>query len=97
MIKKFKKLVTKVIRNIQTRNQNKFIDLLGDEYSYVKAVRIWQEGAGELQLIATHLMIEKTTKGNLSSEELQNYNEGITDFLNFLANCDKTYYAKDDK
>ena len=79
-----KENITKVIKNMQKIPQDNCESVLGSDYGLVEVSKVWENTSGYFHLIAAYIIYKKMSKKGISSDDLDNYKEGIADLLKFL-------------
>ncbi len=59
------------------------LKVLGNTVSRKNLAVLWTEQAQDLQIIMSHLLIERALKG----ENFHDYREGLIDVISFFENC----------
>ena len=85
-------MITKLIRNIQSSNKGECADVLGSERTLQEIATIWENNAGDFQLIVAYLVTEMATKGDYTKKEMKMYRKALADLMKFLDDSQQNYY-----
>lgn len=91
----FKKWFAKVLDNILHSNRSECLDLMGSEKELADMAMVWEHNASGISKIGAYLILEFSSKGDYTKEEMTAYRQAIKDFANMIQRCNNEYVNRD--